>query len=56
LAVSAPPPPELLARLREHKAEIAALLREGRPEPDETELEERKGLTTHGVPKPYLDA
>jgi hypothetical protein len=51
LAASAPPPPELLARLREHKAEIAALPRKGSPE-----LEERKGLATDGVPEPYLDA
>jgi hypothetical protein len=55
LAASAPPT-ELLARLREHKAEIATLLRKGSPELDETELEERKGLATDGVPEPYLDA
>jgi hypothetical protein len=56
LAASAPPPPELLARLRGHKAEIAALPRKGSPEPDETELEKRKGMAIDGVPEPYLDA
>jgi|GEM_PF-4050711 len=52
LAAPTPPPPELLARLRERKAEIAALPRKGSPEPDETEFEERRGLDTDDVPEP----
>jgi TubC N-terminal docking domain len=56
LAAPTPPPPELLARLRQHKAEIAALLREDSPEPDPAELEERRGMASNGVPERYPDA
>jgi hypothetical protein len=49
----------LLAKLNQHKAEIVAALRlEGGiapPEPDEAEIEERKGMAAGGVPGPYLD-
>jgi hypothetical protein len=54
------PSDELLAKLREHKAEIVALLRQeagiARPEPDETALEERKTMSIGSVPEPYLDS
>jgi hypothetical protein len=55
LAAPTPPPPELLARLREHKAEIAAFLRGNSPEPDEVELEERKAMAMDSVPEGYHD-
>jgi hypothetical protein len=55
------PPPDLLAKLRTHKAEVVALLRKeacaARPtEPDLVELEERMGMAMDSVPEPYLDA
>ncbi len=52
------PPPELLANLKTHKAEIVALLRNEAacsPEPDQVELEERKAMAMDSVPEPYLD-
>jgi hypothetical protein len=65
LALKAPAKPSaaLLAKLKQHKAEIAALLQQGAapsieepPEPDDVELEERKAMATGSVPEPYLDA
>jgi hypothetical protein len=55
---SARPSPELLAKLREHKGEIVALLRKTAlsPEPAEAEVEYRKGMASGGVPEAYLDA
>jgi hypothetical protein len=59
LKACAKPPADLLAKLRAHKAEIVAALRLeagiARPEPDEAELEERKGMAMGSVPEPYLD-
>ncbi|HEY8007435.1 MAG TPA: hypothetical protein VIE66_11710 [Methylocella sp.] len=54
------PSASLLAKLQQHKTEIVALLRQEigftRPEPDEAELGERKGVAAGSVPEPYLDA
>ena len=50
------PPPELLDALREHKAEIIALLRQvACADPDEAEIVERKAMAMGGVPEAYLD-
>ncbi len=53
------PAPELLAKLKAHKAEIVALLRNDAacsPEPDQVKLEERKAMAMDSVPERYLDA
>jgi hypothetical protein len=50
------PPDDLLNRLRQHKAEIIALLRQDCPEPELADIEERKGMAMGSVPEPYLDA
>src|SRR3984893_11124532 len=60
LKAATKPSASLLAKLKQHKAEIVAALRlEGGiapPEPDEAEIEERKGMAMGGVPTAYLDA
>jgi hypothetical protein len=59
LKAATKPPADLLAKLRAHKSEIVAALREDadvtRPEPDDVELEERKSMAMDSVPEPYLD-
>jgi hypothetical protein len=60
LKAATKPSASLLAKLKQHKAEIVAALRlEGGiapPEPDEAEIEERKGMAMGGVPAAYADA
>ena len=59
LTAATKPSASLLAKLKQHKAEIVAALRpEGGiapPEHDEAEIEERKGMAMASVPEPYLD-
>jgi hypothetical protein len=53
------PSASLLAKLKQHKAEIVAVLLQEAgiawPEPDEVDLEERKAMAMASVPEPYLD-
>ncbi len=60
LKAAASPPASLLAKLKQHKAEIVAALRQeaggSQPEPNDVELEERKAMVMDSVPEPYLDA
>jgi hypothetical protein len=60
LKATTKPSASVLTKLQLHKAEIVALLRQdagvARPEPDDADLEERKGMAMGSVPEPYLDA
>jgi len=58
---AAKPPDDLLARIKAHKNNIVAILKQeaavvSPPNPDKAEIEERKGLASDSVPEPYLDA
>src|SRR5208337_4993733 len=60
LRAATKPSASLLAKLKQHKAEIVALLRQEAdvawPKPDEAKLEKRKGMAMACVPEPYRDA
>jgi hypothetical protein len=63
LKAATKPSASLLAKLKQHKAEIVAALRLESaarntlvpPEPDEVEIKERAAMAVGGVPGPYLD-
>jgi hypothetical protein len=63
LKAATKPSASLLAKLKQHKAEIVAALRLESaarntlvpPEPDVVEIEERAAMAAGGVPEPYLD-
>jgi hypothetical protein len=61
LKSAARPPDDLLARIKAHKKNIIAILKQeaavtAPPEPDDAGIEERIGMAADSVPEPYLDA
>jgi hypothetical protein len=60
LKSAAKPPDDLLARIKAHKDNIVAILKQeaavsAPPEPDDAGIEERAAIAAGGVPGPYLD-